>query len=79
MTNTFWIAANIIFDMRSGQTSQVLMLVNRPDDAAVFQTKEEAEKYLLFVQLRAQHIAWTLEQPTPQRPLGYLIRGVQTV
>ena len=77
MTNTFWIAANIIFELGTGKTSQVLMLVNRADDATTFATAAEAQNFLQFVQSRAAHIVWFLEPPTPQRPKGYLIRGEQ--
>ena len=85
MMNTFWIAANIIFDLSTGTTKQVLMLVNRADDATVFSSEKEAETYLNFVQVRAPNIRWVIEIPTPliatpmpQKPQGYLIRGVQT-
>ena len=77
-TNTFWIGANIIFDIGTGKTTNVLMLVNRKEDASVFATRDDADKYLLFVQNRAPRIVWTIEPPTPQRPQGFLIRGEQT-
>jgi hypothetical protein len=77
MTNTLWIAANIIFDLETGKTTQVLMLVNREVDATIFQEKE-ATTYFSFVQRRAQSVQWFLDKPTPQRPQGYVIRGVQT-
>ena len=76
MTNTFWIAANVIFDLGTGHTSQVLMLVNRESDATFFDTEAEARTYLEFVHRRAKHIEWHLEGPTPQRP-SYVIRGEQ--
>jgi hypothetical protein len=78
MTNTFWIAANILFDLGTGKTTPVLMLVNRVDDATVFATEPEASNYLSFVQNRSKDIQWSLVPPTPQRPQGYVIRGVQT-
>jgi len=77
MTNTFWISTNIIFDLGTGKTSQILMLVNREGDAAAFNTLKEAQTYLAFVQARAGQIQWFVDPPTPQRPQGYLIRGVQ--
>jgi len=78
MTNTFWIAANIIFDLGTGATRQVLMLVNRDSDATIFLTEIEAKGYFSFVKNRATHIEWFLDSPTPQRPKGWVIRGVQT-
>ena len=76
MKNTFWIGANIIFDLETGATRQVLMLVNREFDATSFEEKE-ANTILAFVKQRAAHITWSLDKPTAQRPQGYLIRGVQ--
>jgi hypothetical protein len=78
MTNVFWIAANIIIELGTGKTTDVLMLVNRVDDATVFETLNEAETYLNFVQNRMPRIKWVIESPTSQRPHGYLLRGVQT-
>jgi hypothetical protein len=77
MTNTFWIAGNIIFDLATGKTTDVFMLVNREQDATIFETREEAETALSFVQRRAEKIQWFLENPTPQRPQGWSVRGVQ--
>jgi len=78
MTNTFWITGNIIFELGTGKATQVLMLTSSEADANVFATQEEAKTFLLFVQSRAPRIVWSLEAPTPQRPQGYRIRGVQT-
>ncbi len=77
IVNQFWVAANIIFDLATGKTNQVLMLVNRPIDATIFVTQSEAQNYFSFVSLRAQNITWYLEGPTPQRPQGWVIRGQQ--
>jgi hypothetical protein len=79
MTHTFWIAANIIFEVGTGQTKDVLMLVNRIDDATIFSTEHEATNYLNFIQVRAPRIIWVIDAPTRRRPQGYLIRGVQTI
>lgn len=79
MENQFWVAANILFNIDNGATSNVMLLVNRPDDATEFKTFEEASTYLSFIQSRATHIRWSIEAPTPQRPFGYRIRGVQAV
>jgi len=78
MTNTFWLGANIIFDLETGKTTRVLMFVWRAEDASVFATKQEAQDYLAFVQRRATDIKWFLDAPTTQRPHGFLIRGEQT-
>jgi hypothetical protein len=77
MTNTLWIAANLIFDLDTGKTSNVLMLVNQESDATIFKDLSEGQKYLSFVQVRAGSIQWFLDPPIPQRPQGYVIRGVQ--
>jgi hypothetical protein len=79
MTHTFWIAANIVIEMATGKTSDVLMLVNRPGDATIFSTENEAETYLSFVESRVPRIRWFIDAPTPQTPEGYVIRGVQTI
>jgi hypothetical protein len=76
MTNKFWIAANIIFDLNTGATSQVLMLVNRELDATIFETEKDAQVYVSFVEHRARNIKWHLD-PSSQRP-GWVIRGLQT-
>jgi hypothetical protein len=84
MTNTFWIAANIIFELGTGKTTPVLMLVNRLDDASFFATEHEAQTYLSFVQTRAPNIQWFIDPPISPRPpifqtqQGFVIRGVQT-
>lgn len=77
VVNQFWIAANIIFDLATGKTSSVLMLVNRPTDATIFASEPDAQNYFSFVSMRAQNIQWFLEGPTPQRPQGWVIRGQQ--
>jgi hypothetical protein len=77
--NTVWIGANIIFELETGKASNVLVLVYRAEDATVWRTSEEANRYLSFVAPRAQHMQWFVDPPTPQRPQGYVIRGVQTV
>jgi hypothetical protein len=78
MTNIFWIAANIIFDLGTGATTQVLMLVNRESDATIFQTEQEAQTYFSFVSLRSPHLQWFIDPPTPIKPQGWVIRGMQT-
>ncbi len=88
-TNTFYIAANIIFDLGTGETKQVLMLVNKSEDASIF-TPEDAQNYLNFVQARARHIIWSIEHLTPmtqglfpkitKMPTDrFIIKGVQYV
>lgn len=79
MTNTFWIAANIIFDLTNGDTRQVFMLVNTVEAASIFTTHQEALTAFSFVQARAQNIQWFLDPPIPQRPQGWTIRGVQVI
>jgi hypothetical protein len=79
MTNTFWIAANIIFDLKTGETKEVLTLVNHDIDAT-FLKKEQADAYKEFVAQRAPHIQWNVEV-TMLRGKGdlFVIRGVQNV
>jgi hypothetical protein len=76
--NQFWIAANIIFEIGTGATKQVLMLVNHASDATIFGTEKEAQEYFVFVKNRAQHIEWFLDAPSIARPKGWVIRGIQT-
>jgi hypothetical protein len=54
------------------------MLVNRDSDATVFDTQAEGINYLQFVKIRVPHIQWFLDPPTPQKPQGWVIRGIQT-
>jgi hypothetical protein len=78
MTNTFWIAANIIFDLRTGEKKEILTLVNHEIDATFFK-RPDADKYKVFVEERAPEIKWFVE-PTNLRGAGmYVIRGVQDV
>ena len=79
MTRTFWIGSNILFDLGTGKTSQVFMLVNDRREASVFGVESEAQTALSFVQRRATNIQWYLEPPTPQRPQGWSIRGEQQI
>ena len=76
--NNLYIAANIIFDLETGKTTQVLMFVTRESDATFFK-KEDAELYLSFVKQRApKNIQWTIFQ-TNQRTGMFVIQGVQHV
>jgi hypothetical protein len=85
-TNTFYIAANIIFDLANGETKNVLMLVNKKEDATIFNAAD-TQKYINFVQQRAKGgIIWSTEQLMPPVPTGrpaerhaarFIIRGVQ--
>jgi hypothetical protein len=75
--NNFWIAANIIFDLETGKTTQVLMLVSREADATIFNEKD-AVLYLGFVERRATHVKWRMEKS--RDPVGmFVIRGEQNV
>jgi hypothetical protein len=88
-TNTFYIAANIIFDIATGETRNVLMLVNKPEDASIFSVTD-AQNYVNFVKARASKIIWTVETVTSTKgpsdlwrmqSLGqqFIIKGVQYV
>jgi hypothetical protein len=78
MTNTFWIAANIVFDLRTGERKDVLTLVNHEIDATFF-TESDALNYKNFVQSRADDIQWFVEQTRLRGPSKFVIRGVQNV
>jgi hypothetical protein len=80
--NTFWIAANIMFDLETGKTKQILLLVNRQEDATFFNS-EVAQNYLNFVKQRAGGIVWVIEPlDMPVLPIEqqrFVIKGVQYV
>ena len=80
--NTFYVAFNIMFDLDTGGTKRVLLLVNKVDDATVF-NEQEAANYLNFVSVRAQNIHWSVERLTVghnlQRLGRFVIKGVQYV
>jgi hypothetical protein len=79
MTNTFWIAANIIFDLGTGEKKEILTLVNHEIDAT-FLKRKDAELYFNFVSVRATNIIWSIDS-TRLRGQGdlFVIRGVQNV
>jgi outer membrane cobalamin receptor len=74
-TNTLYIAANLIFDLETGKTTQVLQLANREDDATNF-TQAEVNTYMNFVKERARNIQWHIEKSN-QRPGTFVIKGIQ--
>jgi hypothetical protein len=81
ISNTFYIAGNIIFDLATGEAKNVLTLVNKPEDASIF-TATDAQNYLNFVQLRAQNIVWTIEHLPPLTTTPLLLKkvaGIPTV
>lgn len=57
--NAFWIAANVMFDLETGEMKQILLLVNRAEDATVF-TLDDAQNYLAFVSRRATNIHFSI-------------------
>jgi hypothetical protein len=81
-TNTFYIALNIIFDLATGEARNVLMLVNKPEQASIFSTTD-AENYKNFVSARASKIVWSVEQLTTGHDLErlgrFIIKGVTYV
>jgi hypothetical protein len=80
MTNTFWIAANITFDLATGEKKDILTLVNHEIDATVFKP-DEAESYKTFVARRTTNISWTVDTTNLRGRTGEfrVIRGVQNV
>jgi hypothetical protein len=73
-TNTFYIAVNIIFDLATGETKNVLMLVNKPEDASIFNAAD-AQNYKNFVSARASKIIWSVEQLTSANNLVDILSG----
>ena len=81
MTNVFWIGANVLFDLQTGEAKQVLQFVFREEDATTL-TETSAKAYLSFVESRAEryvsNITWHMEPSTIRRGL-FIIKGVQEV
>jgi hypothetical protein len=73
-SNTFYIAVNIIFDLATGETKNVLMLVNKPEDASVFNAVD-AQNYANFVKHRASKIIWSVEQLTSANAYADILGG----
>jgi hypothetical protein len=42
--NTFWIAANVMFDLGTGEKKEILLLVNKVEDATVFTMQDAVTK-----------------------------------
>lgn len=80
MTNTFWIAANITFDLKTGETKEILTLVNREIDAT-FWKRKDADNAKEFVERRAPEIQWSVDESMLRGKKGelFVIRGVQNV
>jgi hypothetical protein len=80
--NTFWVAANVMFDLGTGEKKEILLLVNKVEDATVF-TEQDAQRYAQFVAQRASNIAWSVERLASgfnlQRLGRFVIKGVQYV
>ncbi len=77
LKNVFWIGANILFDLRSGGTSETLLLVYRIEDASTF-SETDVSKYLDWVSARVPKIRWEI-QKSPEVRGGFVIRGEQDV
>lgn len=69
-----------MFDLGTGEKKEVLLLVNRIEDATVF-TEQDAMNYVQFVAKRATNISWTVEPLTTGHNLErlgrFVIKGVQ--
>jgi hypothetical protein len=76
--NVFWVGANVLFDLQTGKTTQVLLLVYRVEDASTF-NKQDADTYLSFVQTRANNIAWSIQRSPNMGEGRFVIRGEQNV
>ena len=77
MKNTFWIGANVLFDLETGKTTEVMLLVSREDEATTF-NKADADLYLSFVKRRRPKIHWLLEV-SKERPKMWVIKGIQVL
>jgi hypothetical protein len=81
VTNVFWIGANVLFDLQTGETKQVLQFVFREEDATTL-TEASANTYISFIQGRAANYVgnttWHKEPSTLRRGL-FVIKGVQEV
>ena len=75
--NTFYIAANIMFDLETGKTNQVFLLSSLEAEATPF-SQSDADMYIKFVKQRARNIDWSIV-PSVERPGMFLIKGVQYV
>jgi hypothetical protein len=78
MTNTFWIAGNILFDLNTGKKTDVLMLVNHEVEASFFK-RVDADAYRDFVAARAPNITWIVEATNLRGSGMFVIKGVQNV
>jgi hypothetical protein len=70
-----------MFDLGTGEKKEILLLVNKVEDATVF-TEHDAKNYIQFVSARAQNINWTFEPLTAggfRRAGRFVIKGVQYV
>jgi len=71
-----------MFDLGTGEKKEILLLVNKVEDATVF-TEQDAQRYVQFVAVRASNIAWSVERLTIghnlQRLGRFVIKGVQYV
>jgi len=76
--NVFWIGGNVLFDLNTGATSEVLLFVYREEDASTF-TIMSAKAYLQFVSQRTPKTArinWSIEAASKRRDF-FVIRGEQ--
>jgi len=81
MTNTFWIGANVLMNLETGETSQVLQYVFLEEEATTF-TEDQARATRMFVEPRsrrfADNITWKIEK-SAIRPGFFVIKGEQNV
>jgi hypothetical protein len=77
LKNIFYAAANILIDLETGKTTQVMMLANSQDEATLF-NETEVRDYLSFIERRVPNIKWS-PIPSHRQPSMFVIRGEQTV
>jgi hypothetical protein len=79
--NLLWIGGNILFDLETGTSKQILLFVFREEDATTF-AKGDADNYLAFISREAARfgtrIAWFIDEAS-RRPGLWVIRGEQSV
>jgi hypothetical protein len=77
LKNVFWVGANILFDLKSPLTQEVLLLVYREEDATIF-SDANAENIKSAVSVRAPNIVWSLQR-LKSRPGFSVVKGEQDV
>jgi hypothetical protein len=76
VTNTLWIAANVLLDIQTGEKKEVLMFVNHEIEATFFK-EADANLYKDFAAKRIPTMTFKVESTNLRGPNLFVIRGVQ--